>query len=94
MESAEFGNMESYVTKRLIEDKITTADLARELQSLFPEQSGFSVSSINRYCQAHNIRRRGTVSDEALLGHVRTAIVEVRESQFYNLSSLNLCSIH
>lgn len=85
MESAEFVNMEAYVTKCLLQDKITKLDLSIELQALFPDKAGFSVSSINRYCQIHNIRRRGTVSDEALMVQVRTAIAEVSSFKFYRL---------
>ena len=48
------------------------------LKEQFPNTSGFSTRSIERFCKEHEIRRKGVVSDEALDALVERGVSQVR----------------
>ena len=60
----------------------TTEDLSNVLQTMYPEQRGFSSRTVKRFLQEKGIKRKGIVSDEQLDDDVRDAVSEVSEVVF------------
>ena len=68
---------EQFIRSFLSQRENTLEDLSDALMAAYPEQRGFSVRSIKRFCKDNGIRKRGLVSDERLDDAVKIAVSEV-----------------
>ncbi|XP_028413701.1 uncharacterized protein LOC114536555 [Dendronephthya gigantea] len=68
---------EQFIRSFLSQKEKTLEDLSDALIAAYPEQRGFSVRSIKRFCKENGIRKRGIISDEHLDDAVKNAVSEV-----------------
>lgn len=74
------AELEELVGKEFISSYLscnTTKDLSDLLQARHPGKRGFSVRSIERFCQENDIKRKGFVSNDSLDELVRGAVSQV-----------------
>ncbi len=74
--------LEDLIREFLARKENTTEDFSNVLQTMYPEQRGFSSRTIKRFLQEKGIKRKGIVSDEQLDDDVRDAVSEVSEVVF------------
>jgi hypothetical protein len=55
----------------------TLDEVSDILQTEFPNQRGFSIKSIKRFCQAHGIAKRKLVTDDELDQIVESSVRQV-----------------
>lgn len=66
----------SFVQARVLAG-ISHADIASELQALFPGVRGFSATSVYRYCRDHDIHYRSRLSDREVDAVVEDVVDQV-----------------
>ncbi|CAB3986700.1 Hypothetical predicted protein [Paramuricea clavata] len=66
-----------YIQSFLSREGSTIKDLSEHLKEQFPNTTGFSTRSIERFCKENDIRRKGVVSDETLDALVEGAVSQV-----------------
>ena len=75
---AKLVELEEYVKRRIQDEKMNHTALSMELKGMFPGQSGLSVRpSIQRFCEAKDIRKTSRLSQESVEAVVREAIIRV-----------------
>lgn len=62
-------------------EKKTFEEVSEILQSIFPNERGFSIKSVKRFCKGHSISRRQQIKDDNLDGIVQSAIEHVSFKQ-------------
>ena len=77
--------LESLVTvgfvKDLVDKRYSHKQVSEHLRTLFPEQSGISPRSVERYCSRHNIHYRNkNLPDDIVDNILSTAVKEVCSS--------------
>ena len=73
---------ELFIRSFLSQREKSLEDLSDALMVAYPEQRGFSVRSIKRFCEDNGIRKRGIVSDERFDDAVKIALSEVLSHLF------------
>ena len=71
---AALDNLEDFVRDRIEEDYWTHKQLSHYLQRMYPSERGFSIRSLQRFCERHDTSR---VSESALCQAVTDAIAKV-----------------
>ncbi len=75
-------SQEDFIREFLARKENTTEDLSNVLQTMYPEQRGFSSRTVKRFLKEKGIKRKGIVSDEQLDDDLRDAVSEVSEVVF------------
>ena len=63
------------------EKGITHKEMSERLQELYPGQRGFSVRSVERFCQQHDIYKTSQLRSGELCRVVATAVSQVSNMQ-------------
>ena len=67
-------SQEDFIREFLARKENTTEDLSNVLQTMYPEQRGFSSRTVKRFLKEKGIKRKGIVSDEQPDDDVRDAV--------------------
>ena len=65
------------IREEVVVAKKTYAEISQDLQESFPNERGFSVRSIRRFCECHNIHLRSQLSDQQVDMLVTSGISKV-----------------
>ena len=63
---------EDYIRRRVVEERITHRQLSEEFKGLYPGRRGYSIRSIERFCQEKGIHKTCRLSEE----DVEEAVIE------------------
>ena len=75
-------DFEGFVREKIVESKYTYKQLSDTLQQCFPEERGFSVRSIKRFCNEKEIRKTTKLDDQELDEVVIEAVLQVCQNPF------------
>ena len=68
---------EDYVREKVVTEKYSHRQLSDELQRAFPDERGFSVRSVKRFCSEKGIKKTCDVDDQELDEVVSSAVLQV-----------------
>ena len=78
MPMAALEEYEDYVREKVVIEKYSHKQLSDELQRAFPDERGFSVRSIKRFCSEKSIKKTCNIDDQELDEVVSSAVSQVR----------------
>ena len=68
---------EDFVREKVEIEKCTHKQLSDELQRAFPDERGFSVRTVKRFCSEKGIRKTCDIDDQVLDEVVESAVLQV-----------------
>ena len=68
---------EDFVREKVAIEKYTHKQLSYELQRAFPDEKGFSVRSVKRFCSEKGIRKTCDIDDQELDEVISSAVLQV-----------------
>ena len=68
---------EDFVREKVAIEKYTHKQLSDELQRAFPDEKGFSVRSVKRFCSEKGIRKTCDIDDQELDEVISSAVLQV-----------------
>lgn len=77
----------------LVEDH-NLKDVVKILEERYPNAKGFSLSSLKRYCQQHNIRKYNKLPEDVMERHITTGVIEVMFFFKYYLKCMKINNIN
>ena len=75
---AEVG-LKPFIHYKIIEEGLTYEELSILLKQLYPNCKGFSVRSLQRYCEYENIHRTSRINDVVLDEIVKESVAQVNK---------------
>ena len=77
MVMAKLESLKEYVRYEIEEDRLTHAELSKQLQQAYPGERGFSVRSIERLCRREGITKISQIDDRTLDEVISEAVMKV-----------------
>ena len=76
---------EDYIRRRVVEEYATHRQISEELRGLYPGRRGFSIRSIERFCNDKDIHKTSRLSEAAVEEAVVEAVAKVCNPHWYIL---------